>query len=137
MKNKTLNLLRMLSKQRNKFSKLYSVLSRVTFFWIIKLLRKGEKTKLKLNDLNDIDTNLKSETIRKQFVLKNDNTSGLMKALWKLIWIPISIATILELMSVIIGFGLYSRKNFRLFIEETDRRENFPKDLFIRCYIAS
>jgi hypothetical protein len=127
----------MLSKQRNKFSKLYSVLSRVTFFWIIKLLRKGEKTKLKLNDLNDIDTNLKSETIRKQFVLKNDNTSGLMKALWKLIWIPISIATILELMSVIIGFGLYSRKNFRLFIEETDRRENFPKDLFIRCYIAS
>jgi hypothetical protein len=95
----------MLSKQRNKFSKLYSVLSRVTFFWIIKLLRKGEKTKLKLNDLNDIDTNLKSETIRKQFVLKNDNTSGLMKALWKLIWILISIATILELMSVIIGFG--------------------------------
>jgi ABC-type multidrug transport system fused ATPase/permease subunit len=95
----------MLSKERNKFSKLYSLFSRITFFWIIKLLRKGEKTKLKLNDFNDIDTNLKSETIGQQFVLKNEKTSGLMKALWKLIWIPITIATILELMSVITDFG--------------------------------
>jgi len=94
-----------MSKKSDQFVyKRDSLLSRITFFWIIKLFKRGAETKLESSDLNDIDPFIKSENIGQEFNPKSYKTSNFIHSLWRLIWIPMTIATILELISVTTEF---------------------------------
>jgi ABC-type multidrug transport system fused ATPase/permease subunit len=90
-------------KTKNTNHEECSLLSRITFFWIINLFDR--KNKLKLNDFNNnFYYYLKSETIGQEFRPKSNRSFDIFYSFWKLIWIPITIATILEVITVIIDF---------------------------------